>query len=233
MKQTIETIKPPTIWQGLSTPLGLAELLVLLARHPELKDQPKGNGQRVIAIPGLMADDVSTIPIRIFLSYLGYKTSGWKLGMNLGFTQNSIKKVRKRIEEHHEKEQQPVAIIGWSLGGLIARELARELPGKVSQVITMGTPLIGGAKYTGVNWLGKVGIDLDSVERELQQKGKAPLNMPITVIYSKRDGMIAWEATIDNDHKHAEHFEVESNHIGLGLDIDVFKILAAQLAEYR
>ncbi len=232
MKQISEPIKAPTVCESLSTPFGLAELLVLLARYPELKDQPKGNGQRVIVVPGLMADDVSTLPLRLFLNYLGYNASGWKLGINLAFTDNSIKKVRQRIEEMYEKKPEPIALIGWSLGGLIARELARELPDKVSQVITLGTPLIGGAKYTGVNWLGKVGFDLDAVERELQQQGKAPLDMPITVIYSKTDGMIAWEAAQDKDHKHAEHFEVESNHIGLGLDIDVFKIIAAQLAEY-
>lgn len=233
MKTSSKEIKAPTVIESLCTPLGVAELLVLLARYPELKDQPKGKGEKVILLPGLMADDVSTLPLRAYLTYLGYNTQGWKLGMNLGFQEHYIKKVRGQIEDHHLKTGEDVVLIGWSMGGLYARELAREIPHLVREVITLGTPLIGGAKYTGMKWLDKLGFDLDSVERELQQLGRSPLDIPLTIIYSKTDGMVAWEAALDSDHDHAEHFEVTSNHIGLGLDIDVFKIIAAQLAEHR
>lgn len=228
-----KTIQAPDKFDLSMFPFGFAELLVLLARYPELKELPRGNKQPVMIVPGLMADDVSTLPLRLYLRYLGYRPYGWKQGINLGFTQSDIKKLRKKIIEISDARDQPVALIGWSLGGLIARELAREMPGQVSQVMSMGTPLIGGAKYTGLAGLGsRLGFDLDAVEKQLQEDTARPIAQPITVIYSKHDGLIAWEATQDNTHPQAEHFEVGSTHIGLGLDIDVFKIIARQLAKH-
>lgn len=230
MKKTIER---PTAVDFLFTPFGFAEMLVLLARYPELKEEPKGNRQPVLVVPGLLADDVSTVPLRLYLRYLGYKPYGWNQGLNLAFTQSDIKKLRARIIEIAECRKEKVALIGWSLGGLIARELTRELPDHVSQVMSLGTPLIGGAKHTGLAGIGhRLGFDLDAIERQLQEDGNKPIEQPITVIYSKHDGLIAWEATQDNTHPQAEHFEVGSTHIGLGLDIDVFKIIARQLAKH-
>lgn len=227
MKKTIER---PSAFDFLMTPFGFTELLVLLARYPELKEEPRGNRQPVLVIPGLLADDVSTIPLRLYLHYLGYKPYGWKQGLNLAFTKNDIAKLKERIVNIAESRKEKIALIGWSLGGLIARELAREMPEQVSLVMSLGTPLIGGAKHTGLAGIGhRIGFDLDAIERQLQEDSNQPIEQPITVIYSKLDGLIAWEATQDNTHPQAEHFEVKSTHIGLGLDIDVFKIIARQL----
>ena len=122
-------------------------------------------------------------------------------------------------------------IIGWSLGGVIAREVAREQPATVRQVVTMGSPLVGGAKYTSFGGaFERRGADLDAMEAAIAARESTPIKVPVTSIYSKRDGIVGWQASIDRHNFHAEHVEVRATHLGLGISPEVYQIIAKRLA---
>ncbi len=126
----------------------------------------------------------------------------------------------------------PISLVGWSLGGYLAREIARDLPSRVERVVSFGSPVIGGPKYTTA---GRVyerrGIDVDQIERTVEERKRVPLRVPVTAIYSRRDGVVAWQACIDNENNDLiEHIEVEATHLGLGFNPEVFRIVARRLA---
>jgi dienelactone hydrolase len=124
----------------------------------------------------------------------------------------------------------PVPLLGWSLGGVLARETARERPGLVSQVITMGTPVVGGPKYTlTARTYAARGADLDHIERMVAERNRVPITVPVTAIYSKNDGVVDWRACIDH-HNEVEHIEVRATHLGMGASAEVFDIVARRLA---
>lgn len=212
----------------LLTPLEFAHLAVSL---PSLSQQPRGNGEIVLVLPGLGAGDISTLVLRNYLNWLGYSSFGWELGRNTGNLRQLLPQVSAIVSERYSQHNQPIAIIGWSLGGVIARELARALPAQVSQVITMGSPVIGGPKYTtfGRFYRGTK-AELESIEAKVAEREQRPITVPLTSIYSKHDGVVGWQASIDTVNRQAEHIEVKATHLGLGISPIVFKILARKLS---
>jgi pimeloyl-ACP methyl ester carboxylesterase len=127
-----------------------------------------------------------------------------------------------------------VRLVGWSAGGFLAREAARDRPELVERVVTLGTPVIGGPKYTNVAPLfRRLGYDLDAIERECRERARRPIEVPVTAIYSRRDGVVAWRACLDDTSREVEHVEVESTHGGLGYDSRVWAIVADRLARER
>jgi esterase/lipase len=140
-------------------------------------------------------------------------------------------RVLKRLISLSRRSGQPVGIVGWSLGGYLAREAARDRPDLVSQVITLGTPVIGGPKYTVVaNAMRRRGIDIDALVAEIELRNQILLTTPVTAIYSRFDAVVAWEACIDRDCDNVEHVEVGTTHIGLGFSAEVYRIIAERLA---
>jgi pimeloyl-ACP methyl ester carboxylesterase len=121
-------------------PRGLADLAVLLVAAPGLLAAPRGDGHGVLIFPGLLAHDPSTGPRRGFLRWLGYDARGWDLGRNYGPTEAVLAGLPRALLRHAERTGRPVSLIGWSLGGIYAREVARRHPGQVRQVITLGSP---------------------------------------------------------------------------------------------
>ena len=119
---------------------GLADLTALLLAAPALLTAPRGDGHGVLVFPGLLAGDASTVPLRAFLRWLGYDVRGWALGRNQGPTEAVLAGLPRAVLDHSERTGRPVSLIGWSLGGIYAREMARRHPGRVRQVITLGSP---------------------------------------------------------------------------------------------
>jgi alpha/beta superfamily hydrolase len=132
------------------------------------------------------------------------------------------------------RSKQKVTIIGWSFGGYLARELARERPDLVRLVITLGTPVIGGPKYTvAAASYRKRGIDIDVIAAEVEQRNRlANLEVPVVAIYSRRDAMVAWQACIDSLTPNIEHIEVQATHIGFGFSAEVYKLIAQRLTHH-
>jgi pimeloyl-ACP methyl ester carboxylesterase len=130
------------------------------------------------------------------------------------------------------RAEQRVCIIGWSLGGYLAREAARERPELVRQVITLGTPVIGGPKYTVfAEIFRRRGIDVEAIASQIEARDQIDLATPVTAIYSRADAVVAWEACIDQHRLNVEHVEVTTTHLGLGFSPDVYKIIAQRLAD--
>lgn len=129
--------------------------------------------------------------------------------------------------------QSPVILIGWSLGGYIAREVARDLPDQVAQVITLGAPVVGGPKYTrAASFFKAKGFDLDWIERESSKRDGTPIQQSITAIYSKSDAIVDWRAAVDKVSPNITHIKVKTSHLGMGFNRKVFKIVRAALQKF-
>ena len=227
-------IRPPSPAGLLGEARGLLEFPKLLLRFPDLARQPRGTGERVLVLPGYGTSDGSTAVLRAYVRFLGYRASGWGLGRNDGDVPGLLPRVVERVEALAREESGPVRLVGWSLGGVLAREAARERPAAVQQVITLGSPVVGGPKYTAVApAYRRMGVDLDEIEAQVEARNRVPLATPVTAVYSRRDAVVAWEACIDRHADDVRHVEVGTTHLGLGFSADVFRIIAERLAGVR
>jgi len=201
---------------------------------PDLARQPRGEGEPVMVFPGFGAGDASTLPLRAYVRWLGYRVAGWGLGTNRGDVPDLIPQVTERVVEQAERAGRAVRLVGWSLGGYLAREAARERPEAVERVITLGTPVVGGPKYTAVAGIyERQGIDLDEIEAGVEARNRVPMEVPVTAVYSRSDAVVAWQACIDRHSREVEHVEVRSTHLGMGVSPDVYRIVAQRLARGR
>lgn len=229
-----EPFEPPDPSRVIREVRGLIELPRLLLRFPELIRQPRGHGEPIVILPGYGAGDGSTTLLKVYLRLLGYRARGWGLGRNRGNAAELLPRILKRIASFARRTHQKVHLIGWSFGGYLARELARERGDLVSQVITLGTPVIGGPKYTVVAkaFLSR-GIDIEAIAAEVEIRNRISFTAPVVAIYSRRDAVVAWQACIDHQALNVEHVEVRTTHLGFGFSPDVYKIIAQRLAVGR
>ena len=210
------------------------EFGALLPAWPILTRAPRGDGHAVMVFPGLSANDVSTVPLRQYLQTLHYKAFGWEQGFNFGPRAGVLNEAKNNLVRIFKSTGRKVSLIGWSLGGVYARELAKELPEMVRDVITLGTPFAGSHRATNA-W--RV-FQLTS-GRDLQRESKnydlpsAP-RVPTTSIYSRSDGVVAWQASIqapDLTNPLTENIEVIASHVGLGVNPSAWWAVADRLAQ--
>lgn len=203
----------------------------LVLRTPSLARLPDGDDAPVLVFPGFGASDVSTALLRRFLRHRRHDARGWGLGTNRGDVPALVPQLialTERASQHHR-----VSLVGWSLGGVLAREVARERPDLVERVITMGTPVVGGPKYTlTARTYAARGADLDELEAMVAERNRVPITVPVTAIYSRNDGVVDWRACIDH-HNPVEHVEVRATHLGMGASGEVFDLVARRLAAPR
>lgn len=212
----------------------ILEAASLLPAAPLLASQARGDGRQVMLLPGLFTDDRATFPLRRFLQYLGYEAMPWGLGRNLGQPEKDVARVIDRITAL-QRGNEPITLIGWSLGGVIARGVALLHPNSVREVITLGTPVEGGPKYTaaGDRFAARQGIDLDDFERHVHAINQRGVTCPLTIIYSRSDGIVGWRAAIDRYNTHAYHERVPGSHLGLGVNPLVWRLIAKTLSGKR
>lgn len=222
--------EPPSIRAALGELGGGAAAARLAAAAPRLLRVPRGDGRLVVDIPGYLAPEVSAAPMRAYLKALGHDARGWGLGTNTRDPHKDIEEVARVVLDLADEVGAPVSLVGWSLGGLIAREVARRQPEAVQRVITYGTPLVGGARFTvfARAYGPEVSAAADELARTLDTQ--SPIRVPVTAVFSRRDGIVAWEACIDRSSPVVEHVEVRSTHVGMGFDPDVWTIIAERLA---
>ncbi len=194
---------------------------------------PRGRGETVLVVPGFATGDGSTVAIRTFLRRLGYRTEGWSLGRNRGDVPRLTPMVGDRIAELARASGGPIKVVGWSLGGVLAREATRLHPSLVDHIVTLGTPVVGGPKYTLVaDAYRRQGVDLDEIERTVADRNRTPLPVRVTAIYSRLDAVVSWQACFDdNPDNDVRYVEVETGHAELGFSGPVFRAIAAALAE--
>jgi pimeloyl-ACP methyl ester carboxylesterase len=195
------------------------EYAAMLAAMPWLKRLPRGDGHPVIVYPGLGAADITTAPLRSFLQHLGYSAYPWKQGFNFGPRRGVLDAVREHFVRIAERHGERVSLVGWSLGGLYARELAKEFgPERVRCVVTLGSPFTGHPRATNAWRFYQLmsGQNVHDPKLIAQLRGTPPV--PTTSIYSKSDGIVAWQCSINRDAPEAENIEVHASHIGMGMN---------------
>lgn len=194
------------------------EVAAMLAAMPWLRRLPRGDGHPVIVYPGLGATDITTAPLRGFLQDLGYSAYPWKQGFNFGPRRGVLDAVREHVQRIASRHDDKVSLIGWSLGGLYAREMAKEFPTLARCVITLGSPFAGHPRATNAwrfyEWVS--GQDVHDPELIEQIRGVPPV--PTTSIYSRTDGVVAWQCSLNEESPQAENIEVHASHIGMGMN---------------
>ncbi len=211
----------------------MGELLTTLALRPLLRRQVRGDGHGVLLLPGFLASDLSTRPLRRFLRDLGYFAHRWKLGRNMGARGDLEERMSERLEEVFQRHGRPISLVGWSLGGVYARMLANRFPDKVRCVITLGSPFAGDAKGNNswrlYEWITRERIDDISPERLAEVRCTPPV--PTTSIFSRTDGVTAWQTALEVEGPRAESVEVPGSHLGLGFNPLVLYVIADRLSQ--
>jgi len=199
---------------------------------PWLSLAPRGDGHAVLVLPGLLASDTSTGVLRGYLRRLGYDTHGWNLGRNLGPTDQVLDELPRELSALAERTGRPVSIVGWSLGGIYARELARQHHGQVRRVITMGSPfaLTDPRQSHADGAYRRHGHRHAAGRVPTPEQVARPIEVPSTAVYSRRDGVVSWQACIEPETTLHENVEVRCAHLGFGVDPATLWLIADRLA---
>jgi len=212
----------------------IPELFGFAAALPTLTAlAPRGDGQPVLVLPGLATGDRATGAMRRFLRSKGYPTHGWRMGLNLGPRPGVEQGLIHRVESLADRYGRSVSLVGWSLGGIYARQLAKMMPDKVRQVISLGSPFGGSPRATNAWRVYEFtsGQNADEGERHMGGAISAPPPVPTTAIYSKTDGICAWQNCIEVRSPIAENIEVKASHCGLGHHPAAVYAIADRLAQ--
>jgi pimeloyl-ACP methyl ester carboxylesterase len=229
-----EKLKPPSALLLLSEGRGLNEFVASLALTPLMRLAPRGDGHPVLALPGFMAGDMSTLLMRRYLRSLGYRAEGWELGRNIGGFYRMRDTLRARLARLHNETGRKVSLVGWSLGGIFARDLAITLPDAVRSVVTLGSPFARELQATNARRLyeqvtGEKTADASS--EDLARIG-GDLPVPATSIYTKTDGVVNWRCSLARENGRAENIEILlASHLGLGGNPAALWALADRLAQ--
>jgi pimeloyl-ACP methyl ester carboxylesterase len=210
----------------------LADLATLPFAASWLSFAPRGDGHGVLVLPGLLASDASTVVLRRFLRRLGYEVRGWDLGRNLGPTAEVLDEMPMRLAELASRTRRPVSVIGWSLGGIYARELARQRPAQVRRVITLGSPfaLTDGQRSHADRAYERRTTRHANGRVPTRDQVSQPIGVPSTAVYSRRDGIVTWRACIEPETDLHQNVEVRCAHLGFGVDQATLWLIADRLA---
>ena len=227
--------RPPALRWFVTEPLrGAVSLAGLPLARPLLGRAPRGDGRGVLVLPGFLADDASTGPIRRYLRRLDHRAYGWGLGRNRGPTREVVDGLPRRLEHVADRTGEPVSLIGWSLGGIQARELARQHPDLVQQVITLASPYMGDESLPSradAAYRRRSRQHVASNDSASWELVRRPIPVPSTSVYSRTDGIVHWRACIEPETPTHENIEVRAGHLGIGVDAAVLWLLADRLAQ--
>lgn len=226
--------RPPSRLLALAEPgRAIGELASFYALRPLLGMLPKGDGHGVLVLPGFMAGDYSTLPLRNLLRDLGYDAVGWNLGRNVHVDDARVSAMMECVDALFERTGRKVSIVGWSLGGVFARELAKQAPEKVRLVISLGSPISDDRNHTNARrlfeWLN--GDEPEPMRAgKFRKLGDAP-PVPTTSILTKTDGIVHWRGSVQHGGGKVENIEVHASHCGLGVNPAAVYAIADRLAQ--
>jgi hypothetical protein len=226
-------LRPPGLGLFLAEARGIFELNASLLLSPLLLRAPRGDGHPVLLLPGFLATDLSMAPLRRYLRELGYDSYAWSMGRNLGGVSRIRTALRARLGDIHRGTGRKVSVIGWSLGGVYARDLALQAPEIVRSVLTLGSPFANDVRATNATRLyealtGETAAD----NSELRKAIAGDLPVPTTSIYSRSDGIVNWRTCLLRESDTAENIEIHlASHIGLGVNPAALWAIADRLAQ--
>lgn len=198
-----------TAWERIRDEKGVViEALRHIASLRRFTRLPSADGQPVMVLPAYSVTDRGTWPLRRVLADLGYDVHGWGLGKNDGMTHQSVAALEERFDALVADVGAPVSLVGWSLGGVFGRELARRRTDHVTSVITLGSPF-------------------RSIE---ERQGWEPPPVPTVAVYSKADALVPWQNASEPDGPLRENVEVPGTHSGLALNPAAIEVVAHRLA---
>ena len=226
-------LAPPSKLLLLLEGRAAGELLTTLALRRWLRRLPTGDGHPALLLPGFLASDLSTRPLRRFLRDLGYWAHRWKLGRNLGPRDGLETALSERLEEIHQQHERKVSLVGWSLGGVYARVLANRHPEWVRGVISLGSPFARDTKANN-SWRlyeAITGDRLDQIEPERLAEVRRTPPVPTTSIFSRSDGITNWRSALEVEGPQSESVQVPGSHLGLGFNPLALYVIADRLAQ--
>jgi hypothetical protein len=225
----------PSRWLYLTEPArGLLHWNAMPLALPWLLRAPRGDGHGVLVLPGLLATDTSTAPLRGFLRRLGYHPRGWDLGRNLGPTKDAIEGMRRAVHELVQSTGSAVSLVGWSLGGIYARELARGMPSLVRRVITLASPFrLTNPDDSYADRAYRTRTHLHAPHLPTRDEIARPIPVPSSALYSHHDGIVPWSACVGEPSDRHENIEVRCAHLGFGADPATVWAIADRLAQAR
>jgi pimeloyl-ACP methyl ester carboxylesterase len=225
-------IEPPSRTLLALEGRGLLDIPALLAAAPFLATAPRGQRHGVIVLPGLGADDRSTVAIRRFLASLGYDVHGWNRGRNIRRAAADLPAIIQQVARLRSATALPVSLVGWSRGGIMAREVARQIPADVRMVITLGSPFAAPtASNVRTLWRLLTGEKAEAPRPEWMRALAKPIPVPATSIYTRSDGVVAWKACLEPEGTQSENIEVRTTHLGLGFHPPALWVIADRLAQ--
>jgi len=234
MTAATQTISPPSRLLMMLEARALNEYLAFLSARPLLNFAPKGDGHPVIVLPGLITSDVSTKPLRSFLKGRGYAVSGWGLGRNLGLRRGIRDGMLDLVKTVNDQHGRKVSLVGWSLGGLYARQIAKTMPDRVRSVITLGSPFAGSPKATNAwrTYEAVSGQRADNAHLTFGGDMSRTPPVPTTAIFSRTDGICAWQGCVEQPGAQVENIEVAgASHCGMGHHPAIVYVVADRLAQ--
>jgi pimeloyl-ACP methyl ester carboxylesterase len=226
-------LRPPSLGLLLAEVRGIFEFNASLLLSPLLMRAPRGDGHPVLTLPGFLASDLSMTPMRRYLRELGYDAYAWKMGRNVGGVSRMRAALKDRLAGIHAATGRKVSIVGWSLGGVYARDLALQAPDMVRCVVTLGSPFAGDVRATNATRLYEA-LSGEAVEdkSELRKAIAGDLPVPASSIYSRTDGVVNWQTCLLRPSVTAENIEVHlASHIGLGVNAAALWAVADRLAQ--
>jgi pimeloyl-ACP methyl ester carboxylesterase len=208
----------------------------LVASRAPREALASGDGHRVIVYPGLGAGAWSTVRLRTTLAVAGFDGVDWGFGLNRGprgGLRNWLEQLAAAADAQSARDGRKVSLVGWSLGGIYAREIARAVPYAVRQVVTLGSPFGAEAEATHAGWLYRLlsGSEPPRSPGELQDL-RRPLPVPSTSVFSKADGIVPWQGCLQKEGPISENIEVPGvSHLGMGTHRAVLALVAERLAQ--
>jgi pimeloyl-ACP methyl ester carboxylesterase len=226
-------LRPPGLGLFLAEARGILEFNASLLLSPLLLRAPRGDGHPVLALPGFLASDLSMMPMRRYLSELGHDTYAWQMGRNIRGVSRTRAALRDRLAAIHHATGRKISIVGWSLGGVFARDLALQAPELVRSVITLGSPFANDVRATNATWLYELLAGEPAEDNpELRKSIGGDLPVPATSIYSRTDGIVNWRTCLSRPSDTAENIEVHlASHVGLGVHPAALWAIADRLAQ--
>jgi pimeloyl-ACP methyl ester carboxylesterase len=228
-------LRPPGLGMLLAELRGIFEFNASLLMSPLLMRAPRGDGHPVLALPGFLASDLSMAPMRRYLAELGYDAHAWQMGRNLGGISRVRAALRDRLAEIHAASRRKVSIVGWSLGGVYARDLALSAPELVRYVVTLGSPFASDVRATNATRLYEaLSGEVIGGDPEFLDALAGDLPVPTTSIFSRADGVVNWQTCLLRPSAAAENVEVYlASHVGLGVNPAVLWAVADRLAQHE